>query len=106
MYILIHKTDTSVLLKDQLTSDMFLNNKVDVTARCSRFLCSTQLYSVCPSWNSVVAVYWLQADHKTKQRQQLQLLIYLPGLYDMFYSLDSVIWMVSVKFWTVSCCLT
>lgn len=105
MYILIHKTDTSVLLKDQLTSDMFLNNK-GVTARCSRFLCSTQLRFVCPSLNSVVAVYWLQADHKTKQRQQLQLLIYLPGLYDMFYSLDSVIWMVSVKFWTVSCCLT
>lgn len=97
MYILIHKTDTSVLLKDQLTSDMFLNNK-GVTARCSRFLCSTQLRFVCPSLNSVVAVYWLQADHKTKQRQQLQLLIYLPGLYDMFYSLDSVIWMVSVKF--------
>lgn len=105
MYILIHKTDTSVLLKDQLTSDMFLNNK-GVTARCSRFLCSTQLRFVCPSLNSVVAVYWLQADHKTKQRQQLQLLIYLPGLYDMFYSLDSVIWVVSVKFWTVSCCLT
>lgn len=97
MYVLIHKTDTSVLLKDQLTSDMFLNNK-GVTARCSRFLCSTQLRFVCPSLNSVVAVYWLQADHKTKQRQQLQLLIYLPGLYDMFYSLDSVIWMVSVKF--------
>lgn len=97
MYILIHKTDTSVLLKDQLTSDMFLNNK-GVTARCSRFLCSTQLRFVCPSLNSVVAVYWLQADHKTKQRQQLQLLIYLPGLYDMFYSLDSVTWMVSVKF--------
>lgn len=105
MYILIHKTDTSVLLKDQLTSDMFLNNK-GVTARCSRFLCSTQLRFVCPSLNSVVAVYWLQADHKTKQRQQLQLLIYLPGLYDMFYSLDSVILMVSVKFWTGSCCLT
>lgn len=105
MYVLIHKTDTSVLLKDQLTSDMFLNNK-GVTARCSRFLCSTQLRFVCPSLNSVVAVYWLQADHKTKQRQQLQLLIYLPGLYDMFYSLDSVILMVSVKFWTGSCCLT
>lgn len=87
MYILIHDTDTSVLSKDPLTSDMFLNNKVHVTALCSRVLCSTQFCSVCPSWNSVVAVYWLQADHKTKHRQQLQLLIYLPGLYDMFYSL-------------------